>query len=359
MADLTKPMYGYWKKQPEKFRDILACRKSLVAEFVEVYRAARPDRLYLVGSGTSLNACRAAAEHMSGILGIEVSCAASSRIPAIYAENPMFVFLSQGGSSTNTLAAMERLGQWPYVTITGEEESEIRRRSAHHMFIGCGAELAGPKTVGYTSSVLNLTLCALESALETGAITRQGYDDTIAVLERAADNMEENIRRTEAWFERNRETLLGIQKYVIVGKASSADAAAEGALKMLETVKVPVLAFEFDEYLHGPLLMTDTELAGMFFITEDKAVKPRMLEFARRHAQFSKYTFLVSGDENAIGENDLHLVITGSALTECYEYVLAPQLVSARVPVILGLPAGAEIFDSYAGVWNTKYLDGR
>lgn len=359
MADLTKPMYGYWLQQPDILKHILENRKALVKTFVDLYQKVRPRQLFLVGSGTSLNGCYAAAPYLSEMLQIEVSILVSSRIPPIYCDNPMFVFLSQGGSSTNTLEAMEKLGKWPYVTITGEEESEIRRRSDHHMLIGCGEELAGPKTVGYTSSVLCLTLCALEAALNRGILPQQDYDQKITLLALAISNMYENLRRTELWFERNKDALLTMEKCVLVGKGSSADAAREGALKMLETVKMPVLAFEFEEYLHGPLLMTDENLMGMYFITTDAAVQPKMLELARCHKQFAKHTFLIGGEDIPEEATALRLLLTGQPLTECYEYVLAPQLVSARVPILLGKPDGAEIYNLYVKSWETKYNDGR
>ena len=53
-------MYHYWKSQPEVLRQILEQRKSQTEEFVKLFCAVNPDKLYLIGSGTSLNAERAA-----------------------------------------------------------------------------------------------------------------------------------------------------------------------------------------------------------------------------------------------------------------------------------------------------------
>ena len=57
-------MYHYWKSQPEVLRQILEQRKSQTEEFVKLFCAVNPDKLYLIGSGTSLNAERAAAGYM-------------------------------------------------------------------------------------------------------------------------------------------------------------------------------------------------------------------------------------------------------------------------------------------------------
>ena len=60
-------MYDYWKRQPEVLRRILDGRKTQTAEFVKLFCEVRPDKLYLVGSGTSLNAENAAMAYMEEI----------------------------------------------------------------------------------------------------------------------------------------------------------------------------------------------------------------------------------------------------------------------------------------------------
>ena len=112
-------MYHYWKSQPEVLRQILEQRKSQTEEFVKLFCAVNPDKLYLIGSGTSLNAERAAAGYMETMLDVDVCAVPSSRIPQLRGERPMVVFISQGGSSTNTLQAMEQLGKT--ALATGEE----------------------------------------------------------------------------------------------------------------------------------------------------------------------------------------------------------------------------------------------
>ncbi|WP_418456289.1 SIS domain-containing protein [Allofournierella sp.] len=352
-------MYDYWKRQPEVLRRILDGRKTQTAEFVKLFCEVRPDKLYLVGSGTSLNAENAAMAYMEEILDTDVRAVPSSNLPPLRGKRPMVVFISQGGSSTNTLEAMEALKEHPAISITGEAQCEIQRRSRHHMLIGCGEELAGPKTVGYTASVLCMYVCALEAALACGAIGQEKYEAEIGLLYLAAQQMEENIRRTESWFERNREDLVKIHKYVLVGCGSAFAAATEGCLKILETIKVPSMSFEFEEYLHGPIILTDRELGGIFYICDAPGERERMLELARCHAQFSPYAYTVTTDEAIQGGRVLHLLRTGRDHTQVFEAVLPPQLLAARVPELLGLSEGSPMYDLYTKSCPTKYNNGR
>jgi glucosamine 6-phosphate synthetase-like amidotransferase/phosphosugar isomerase protein len=253
---------------------------------------------------------------------------------------------------------MRTLAAYPSITITGDENSEIVRRSANHMLIGCGPEFAGPKTAGYTSSVLILYLCALESALALGAVPQIRHDEIIAALARLAADARVNIARTEAWFARNQQELLTIQKYILTGRGFAGAAAVEGALKLLETIKIPAIGFEFEEYLHGPILMTDDALGGVFFISEDPEAKPRMVELARCHQRYSRFAYTITRDEAIQGDRVLHLQMSGNPFTEVFEFVLIPQLLAARVPGLLGIADGSEVYDTYTTACATKYNNG-
>lgn len=356
---MNNSMYEYWKRQPEVLLRIVEQRKAQTAEFVKVFCESRPDKVYLVGSGTSLNAAQAAAGYMETVMDVDVRAVPSSRIPRLRGNRPLAVFISQGGSSTNTLQAMEQLAAYPSISITGEAECEIRRRSRRHMLIGCGEELAGPKTVGYTASVLCLYICALEAALASGKMGQKDYDAEIETLALAVKQMEENVRRTEEWFEQNQNGLKQIRKYVLVGCGSAFAAATEGCLKILETIKTPAMSFEFEEYLHGPIILTDRELGGIFYISDTPGERERMTELARCHAQFSPYAYTITTDAAIEGEKVLHVLRTGRDHTQIFEAVLVPQLLAARVPQLLGLAEGSPAYDLYTQNCPTKYNNGR
>ncbi len=330
-------MYSYWKKQPEAMKRIIADRKAITANFVSLYQEKEPDRIYLIGSGTSLNALLAAAPFMENTLGIEVTPIAASMVSDVFGKRPVLVFVSQGGSSTNTLQAMEHFSRCPHIAITGEPGSQLEKQSGEHMLIGCGEEQAGPKTVGYTSTILCLYLCALEVALAAGKINVAHYDQLLSDLSLAADNMVQNVKQVETWFEKNVEDFKKIDKYVIVGKGLGGITAKEGSLKILETVRVPAMSYEFEEYLHGPIQMTDTDVAAIFYLTEDPADKPRMLTLAKWYRKYSDYGYVITGDAAIGGDHVLHVFKTGNPFTEVFEFILLPQLIGARIPGLVCL----------------------
>ena len=90
----------YWKTQPEVLEACLKNSLPLTENFVKLYQEVRPTHLYLVGSGTSLNAEETAVSFMKEMLDIDVISMPSSYVHDIRGDRPMFVFLSQGVSTT-------------------------------------------------------------------------------------------------------------------------------------------------------------------------------------------------------------------------------------------------------------------
>jgi glucosamine 6-phosphate synthetase-like amidotransferase/phosphosugar isomerase protein len=295
---------------------------------------------------------------MEETLGIEVTAAAPTLLGRVYGK-PMMVYVSQGGSSTNTLAAMEAARAWPGIALTGYAEGEMQKRAEHRMLIGCGPEDAGPKTKGYTCTVFCLYCCALEAALAAGDLTRERYENGIETLRRLCANMPRNLDACERWLDHNLAALSQTEKMVLVGRRGGADAAREGALKLLETIKAPAIAFEFEEYLHGPIMLTDETLTGLFFISPDKTERPRMEELAACHARFSPRVFRVlPGDTAETDGSSLTLAATGEPHTLVLEFVLPVQWMAARLPGAMGIPEGSAVYDDYAARCPTKHNNG-
>ena len=62
----------YIDEQVAALRHIFSSRKACTADFVKMTLEDKPDRLYLVGSGTSCNAAMCAAPFMEMVLGFLV-----------------------------------------------------------------------------------------------------------------------------------------------------------------------------------------------------------------------------------------------------------------------------------------------
>ena len=229
-------------EQPEVLEAVLAEVPGQLAQ-LEPIRPARP--IYLVGSGTSMNALMA----VEPLLGRLVLTGVRVRGPlAFLAETAaarrgkgFAVFLSQTGTSATTVEAVARatsLG-WRALTFTANRKSPIGRVSQEMVVIPVGPEPVGPKTKGYTASLLALILLA-------GAVV--GREVHLGDFTTELSRLIAYARGVAAELAEVRE---GCDFFMILGQERHYATALEGSLKISEMSGVAAAAFDTEEAFHG------------------------------------------------------------------------------------------------------------
>jgi glucosamine 6-phosphate synthetase-like amidotransferase/phosphosugar isomerase protein len=352
---MEKTMYDYILEQPAVLRDILDNRSAYAGDFADYMDRVKPDRIYLIASGSSYNAALQSARFMEYVLGIEVSAAAPSFLPEIRGK-PLLIFISQGGESTNTAAAFEQLKAWPCMSMTGKEKSRLREICPRHILIPCGEETAGPKTKGYTGTILSLYALALEGAVKRAAGPAEGC---LKVLARLPEDLAENITAVERWFDENKGDLQKMASCVVVGKNSAGLAAREGALKLQETMLIPAAGYEFEEFLHGPVCAVDERQGGIYLMpaAEDPDYR-RMTGLVEFHRQISPLAYILRGDESLGDRRDCVLKTSGQWYTAVFENILACQMMGAKLPGLTGIgDKGMRRFKQLDGLLKMKFKE--
>jgi glucoselysine-6-phosphate deglycase len=323
-------IHGYIWEQPEILSSIIEKRDALAAPFAELYDRTRPDRLYLIASGSSLNAAAAAAPLIEEALGIEATPAPPSNMPPIRGQRPLVVVVTQEGRSTNILAAMERLSGRPMAVVVSREDSPAGLRCPVRVPLACGDELVGPKTKGYAATVLTLYLLALSRAPQANA--------WLEPLKAAAALLPDNIRAAESWLERAAPELKRMRKCAVVGKGAAAIAAREGALKLQETIHVAAAAYDFEEFLHGPACALDADYAGLYLLpdeTDPDAARVRgMIEWHRR---IGAPVFAAGGWQPLRDGLGCAARMTGAWHADIFARMLPCQMAAAKIPAMLGI----------------------
>jgi len=221
--------------------------------------------VYLVGSGTSMNALVAVEPSLAGI-GIR---RVHIRGPMAFLADPnlqkgpssLAIILSQTGASTTSVQAVEharRLGM-RVITVTAEKESPIARVSSEMLVIPVGPETVGPKTKGYMASVLTLLLLVLGPS---------GRD--LRISDFSAD-LSSLIGHCKMACEEMARTFRGTDFVMVVGQGRHYATALEGSLKITEMSGIPAAGFETEEAFHGRFHgLSGTSLALFVTATPDQ-----------------------------------------------------------------------------------------
>jgi glucoselysine-6-phosphate deglycase len=233
----------YIRQQPAL---LAALPTALAATLAGLPALARtPERIVLLGTGSSMNALLAGADALEAATGAAIVAkepeAFLRRPPKPNSAPTLVLAASQSGMSITSIEAVRlsaALG-FPTVVVTAEADSPITQVGADVVVIPIGPETVGPKTKGYTATTLSVLAIAAhfgERPLDLSGLA--------AVLERTVETgrlaADELLQR------------IGVPDYIqIAGQAGHVGTALEASLKIAEISGVPTAAFDTEEALHG------------------------------------------------------------------------------------------------------------
>lgn len=283
-------------------------------------------------------------------LAVEVTTVAPSAMGKLYGQRPLVIAVSQSGRSTNTLHAIETLKEKgvTVATLTDPTDTPVGRGGDVAVSLEADNELIGPKTRGYTATILTLHLMALEAGLACGTVDGAEYEHTLAAYNQVCGQGEIYLERCQSFYDAHFSSLKKARTYIFSGKGADARTAEESALKVLETLCYPALGYEYEEVLHGPLCCADESLALFLYLSHDED-KERMIKTADYIGKVTTNCFIITDDETVTGEKVLSLPPSASTDTTAFTYILFSQLISAKLTEDLGRkrhPGVLTIFES-------------
>ena len=198
--------------------------------------------LVLSGIGASYYALSAAVWALRGagrrafaVRSSELTAAREARLGDAY------VLVSQSGASTETLDAVDAIGDAPLIAVSAREDSPLATAATLRLPLGQLPDTT-VSTLSYTATVQCLgMLCDSLLGRDRGHWNSLPY-----LVERLLTDSEEAVTSLVPAFS-------SIRTLDAVGGGASAGSAEEAALMTREALKLPALGIETRDYLHGPL----------------------------------------------------------------------------------------------------------
>ena len=240
---------------------------------VDAFTAGSFSRVRIVACGSSRNASLIARPYLRRVLGREVIvtepytfCTYEHELPA---DEFCFV-VSQSGYSTNALAALDviRKAGRTAIGVTGDPESDFREASDVLVAYGVGEELVGYVTKGVTSFATFLMLFG------AGVAEREGRLDPCSMradVRAMLEQFDAVAAQVPAMLSARYKELSTMERVFLVGAATNLGVASEGALKFAECLQIPAVAYELEEYLHGPNLQLSPDYTIFLFAVGERS----------------------------------------------------------------------------------------
>ncbi len=242
--------YENVKSIPECIKECLSedgWRK--ISDIAAVIHKKNIKRIFLGGSGTSLNACNVIGKAFYQQLGI--ACFVDNPFesmlypPSDFSSNDVMILISHSGNTlVNRQLAEKAKESGVFILAITDNPDALIIPLADATLIGPGGrEIPIPKSRSYvTAMVLGLMLVAAISKIDGKDELKRQLADLPRLAQAAIDASEP-----------------------ISGK--------EFALKLLEMICIPSMSFEMEEFCHGPELALNRKSAAIFLLAGEGGLK--------------------------------------------------------------------------------------
>jgi glucosamine--fructose-6-phosphate aminotransferase (isomerizing) len=283
------------------------------------------DSVILVARGTSDNAALYLKYLIETKIGIPCGLASPS-VVSIYGarlrfKNVLVIALSQSGQSPDLVGYCHaaREGGATVLAMTNDPESPLAQEANWHLYLHAGPEKAVAATKSYSAELLvSRTLVSIWSG---ESIDFDGISSGAKVALQQAGRIQAIAEKFD--FSNGVTTM---------GRGFAYANAREAALKIQETVKIPVASFSSADYLHGPISSLRNE-SRVIFLAPARITESAMSSTVERIREITHHIYWIGSgfprhqDEvylgGAEGLSEIDAVIVDSVLLQLFALSLA------------------------------------
>ena len=307
---MEKDMQYYVKISSSMMLQNVERRKELTKELIETYLLSEKKDICIVASGSSLNAALTAELFMNKYIGSKVTVLSPTEYMNYrksLVKDDFMIVISQSGCSTNIIDAVldMKKDKIEPVALTGDLNGSLKKYVSTLIEYGVGNETVGYVTLGMTTLVEYLILFALEISLKKEVISQEEYEKMLKDITVCCNANGKAYQKAVDFTKKYYKELLLMDKAIIVADGANMGTAREASLKFGETLKIPTIYCESEEYVHGPDMQLTPEYAVFFIDTNPKT--NRMYDVFRATGMVTGHTYLVTNKKIEEAENILQL----------------------------------------------------
>lgn len=349
---MKNKMWNYIEEQVSVLNTILDQEKELLKSIPQSFFEI--EEIIIAASGSSLNAAMLASsltEQLS-IIRVTVENPFQLRYHSSLLKNKtrkkLLIVLSQTGKSVGTLecVSLAKAHQIPVLALTADATSPIAQQADTHLLVLCGEEPVGPKTKGFSATVLTLHLLLMYLTKD------QRHSLIIDEYQKSIQDLPKNISDTKTWCKKH-EDWAKAKVISIVGFGINHATAREGSLKLLETMQIPVMNFEMEEFMHGP---HRTIVSNSYVIMVDahghgEELMDHLITFTG--SKTDHYLIISHRQE----ENDHTICVEEYPLTHSWLNLVIPfQVMCTYFPEVNGVNSSEPIYGDFATTVGTRMV---
>lgn len=343
---MKNKMWDYIDEQTEVLNRILNEEEKTLS----FLPASDVSSIILTASGSSLNAAMLVKtlieKHTNKTIIVEnpMQLRYYSSLLETDQNKKMLIALSQTGKSTGTMDCIQlaKEHQIETLAITADPTSPIAKLADKHIDMMCHEESVGPKTKGFTATVLTLHLVLLK-------IIGLSSKEIVTEYRQSILELPENIQQAKTWCKQHHDWALA-KAMSVVGFGVNYPTAREGTLKILETMQIPVMNFDLEEFMHGPhrTIVKDSYLILIDTTQTGHTLMDNFISFVRTKTE---KLLVISNLENS---HDVFKVGAYPLTSSWLNIVIFFQVMCTYMPEVNGINSSDPIYGDFATKVGTR-----
>lgn len=348
-------MWDYMKEEKELLSNLL--KNEEATEKVKAMKEM--DALYIVAHGSSYNAASAIAPFISKLCPIRTYV----YTPSSFANNAFSLMhedrtttwvlgISQTGTSRGVLEALDpwKKEGFKIAGITNEKESPIDKMSDVTFYLNCGEEDSNAKTKGYSSTLLMLMKMALALAADRGCMDADKVNVIKKELETEINNLTTLQENTKAWCEKHTYGK-GMEHLYVIGNGMNYATALEGMLKLMETMCIPTMFSDIEEFSHG--MHRSVKENSFIILLQGSIGRVDTMKTFNFFKEKGVNVMIINAGEEMEDENVINVGETNTT-DNVLSMTSVIQVISAYVPELNGFDPNREANNDYTDCVNTR-----
>ena len=317
------------RQQPEKLGAIKERIMPVIREVVAAVKAKNVKMVYLAARGTSDHACIYAQYMIQTYVGVPCMLATPSVITKydgkLCLADSLVIGVSQSGAAEDVLAVLERAKKCGALSVgvTNTEGSLVAENADYHIFLGVGTEASIAATKTFTAQLAVMTLLCAEWA---------GSDELFAAFDKLPDAVNLLLDTVPEKIESFIADFRDLSGGVVLGRGFNYPIALEGALKVMETNRIPMRGYPMSDFYHGPFAQL-TDGGTAFVLASDGIMYEDSLAMLAKLKTTPTVTVVISDrDEPLEGQKyAIKIPNTGCEAISPYLFAIAMQLFALKL----------------------------
>lgn len=208
--------------------------------------------------------------------------------------------------------------------------------------------------MGVTSTVLTLWLTVLELTRMEGRNSVDEYDKIIGSIMQEIELMPENIKVAENWINSNKEFWSEAGSLAFLAQNQYLGIVSESALKIDETLYIPSLAYDFEEFLHGPFCLFERDGLHCIILSGPNDDFDRTTRLKKFAIDKNAPCIVVGTGSGGTYESEIELKIKNGGFA-VFALLLPAQFAAAIVSEYMGQSVESHDFVGFSKLMKSKF----